>query len=92
MSSLPIDRYQLRLEHYNNRLRIIIANDSEEIVCRKETRNNLLNFLESNEHMLFKGRLQLMNDDTFVSIIVKGELIGRVEKTDFIHLIHSLNK
>ena len=88
-----IQNYQIDLQHqfiiekYKERLRLIIAQDFEEIVCRKETKKNLLNFLQNNEGHLFKGRLQLEKKEDDISIIVKGKLLGKIKKIDFEKLI-----
>ena len=50
-----------------------------------------MNFLHNNDESLFKGRLQLMKDDSFVTILVKSIVIGKVSKADFIQLINKVN-
>ena len=91
MNSLPLNQYQLKIERFKNRIRIVVLHEAQEIVCRKETEKNLMNFLHNNDESLFKGRLQLMKDDSFVTILVKSIVVGKVTKADFIHLINKVN-
>jgi hypothetical protein len=54
-----------------------------EKVCRTERIKNIVQFLQSDENQLFKGRLQLINDEDGVLITVKGPILGKIGKKSF---------
>lgn len=49
----------LSFEPSGKKIRLIITEADEDIVCRKETLKNLQHFLAAEQGYIFKGRLQL---------------------------------
>lgn len=74
------------IEPYEKRLRLIVFKDGLELVCRKENSKNLVAFLSLNKGQIFKGRLQLIKENTTVKILVKGQVIGSISEMDFRNL------
>lgn len=74
--------YTLGVEPYQKlRLRLIVYQNGEVYVCRKESLYKLKQFLALNEGRAFKGRLQLLKHGDDIAVEVKGELIGNISKT-----------
>jgi hypothetical protein len=79
MNPLPLkDGLHLLIERYEKRVRLVIATDETELVCRKESFKNLEQFLQSGQGHIFKGRLQLYKDMNEVSVEIKGEILGKI--------------
>jgi hypothetical protein len=72
------DGFYLTLERYEKRVRLIVTSNKTELVCRKESFQNLEQFLQSGQQHIFKGRLQLYKDSEDVQVEVKGEILGKV--------------
>lgn len=72
--------YSLAIEVEGKRLRLIVFEDEEELVCRKTTAKELNQFLSGTENILFKGRLQLRKNAGQILIQVRGEVIGLIRK------------
>ena len=70
--------FQLSLERFEKRVRVIVTNDNAEFVCRKESFKNLETFLQSGKSHIFKGRLQLYKDINDVHVKAKGETLGKI--------------
>jgi hypothetical protein len=68
----------LFFEPLNKRVRLVVSENGEELVCRKETIKNLNNFLKTEESHLFKGRLQLDKKEANIYVILKNEIIGMI--------------
>jgi hypothetical protein len=62
-----------------SRLRLIIKQRGQELVCRKEGLNRLLDFIQGADEHLFKGRLQLSKAGSAINIYMKDNLIGSIE-------------
>jgi hypothetical protein len=75
------------IEFYKKRLRLVVYQNKEEWVCRKETIKNLQEFLQLKEARIFKGRLQLYKIRNKIHVEVKGEVVGVISATAFQQLI-----
>jgi hypothetical protein len=74
--------YVLRIEpekEKSSRLRLIIKQRGQELVCRKEGLNRLLDFVQGGDAHLFKGRLQLSKENDAINIYMKDSLIGSIK-------------
>lgn len=91
MLSIPIQHtdtdWQLALEKWNDKLRIIILKHQEEMACRKETKKNLEKFIQSEGDILFKGRIQFVSEIDTIHIYLKKIGIGTITKADFSSLL-----
>jgi hypothetical protein len=70
------------------RLRLIVSDDGEELVCHEVDRNQLEKFAHATEGHLFKGRLQLDKKGGDVLISVKGDTVGIIALSDFERLVN----
>lgn len=70
-------------EPLGKRVRLIILGYGRELVCRKETFQNVLKFLTINEASLFKGRLQLNKNKDDIEIMIKGHPIATISSKIF---------
>lgn len=75
------------IEPHKKRLRLVVYQNKEEWVCRKETIKNLQEFLQLKEGKIFKGRLQLYKIRNKIHVEVNGEVIGIISATAFQQLI-----
>ncbi len=66
---------RLVIEPSDKKLRLIIINNNQEIACRKEFRNKIIDFLEKENEWLFKGRLQLRKNNNLVEVYFKKALV-----------------
>jgi hypothetical protein len=78
---------QFAIERYEKRARLIVYKGKVENVCRKDTFKNLMQFIQSGEEHLFKGRLQLHKNSTAIDIIVKGKSAGSINTDDFMNYL-----
>lgn len=91
MLSIPIQHtktdWQLALEKWNDKLRIIILKQQEEMACRKESKKKLEKFIQSEGATIFKGRIQLVSEKEIIRIYLKKIGIGSITKADFSSLL-----
>jgi len=79
MITLKINgRYSFAVERYDKRLRLIVLDGINELVCRKVTKKELAAFLNNDEDHLFKGRLQLGKVGNDIVVNVKGNELGLI--------------
>ncbi len=69
------------------RVRIIVSENREELVCRKESVYKLKQFLALDEGRAFKGRLQLVKRGDSIAVEVKGEVLGDITVEQFLALL-----
>ena len=86
MPTLPLtNNYTFAIEPITNRrVRLIVYQNDEELVCRKENLKQLNEFLSTDEARAFKGRLQLLKHGDDIAVEVKGELVGNIIKADLL--------
>lgn len=84
------NNFKLSFERLPHTLRLIVSNNNEEWVCRKEKLKNLFSFTKAGKENLFKGRLQLFKSDGKIDIRVKNELIGTVLNEAFKAALNNL--
>ncbi|HEY9004319.1 MAG TPA: hypothetical protein VIM89_23385 [Mucilaginibacter sp.] len=82
------DKLSFFIEQEEKRLRLIVFNNNEELVCHKANPIDLKRFIESEEGHLFKGRLQLDKKDGSIFLSVKGDTIGAIDLPEFERLIN----
>lgn len=85
---LSMDLY-FSVEPYEKKARLIVYQNKEELVCRKETFKNLESFLQTKEARIFKGRLQLNKINQQIHIEVKGEVIGSISNVELKNMIEN---
>jgi RNA binding exosome subunit len=81
---------KLSFEKLPHTIRLIIAKNDEEWVCRKEKLKNLFSFLEFDQQHLFKGRLQLLKSDDKIDIQVKNECVSSISAEVFEQTLNKL--
>jgi hypothetical protein len=79
--------HSFAIENQLNKVRLVVYNNGVENVCRKSTFKNIMNFIQSGDNHLFKGRLQLYKDDAGISIQVKDKIVGEISTDDFINCL-----
>ena len=90
MLSFPLNNnHNFVIESYEKRFRLIVFKDGLELVCRKESSKNLAAFLSSSNGQIFKGRLQLIKENTIINIQVKGDVIGAISEMDFRNILQA---
>ena len=80
----------LTFEPIGKKVRLIILEADQELVCRKETLKNLLNFLSTEEMNLFKGRLQLHKVNEIIEVVIKNQPCAIVSTIDFKKVLDTL--
>lgn len=70
-----------------SKLRLAVLQDEEELVCRKEAKKKLIEFLEGPDGSTFKGRLILHKKDGAIQVEMKKELIGNLNLADILKII-----
>ena len=81
------DRLTISIEK-ENRLRLIVFDGSEELVCRKVNPSELKKFIQAENGHLFKGRLQLDKKDDNIFVSIKGAKTGVIALPEFEDLIN----
>ncbi len=77
----------LSIEPFQKKVRLVVYQNKEEWVCRKERIKNLKEFLQLKKARIFKGRLQLYTIRNKIDIEVKREVVGIISATAFQQLI-----
>ncbi len=92
MLPIPLSHnYALGVERYDKlRLRLIVYQNNEEYVCRKESLYKLKQFLNLDEGRAFKGRLQLLKHGDDIAVEVKGQQMGMLAKADIQHYLNEI--
>lgn len=85
------DQLSFSVEQEEKRLRLIVSNDQEELVCHKSNRNEIERFFRTENNHLFKGRLQLGKNGNHISIIVKDKIAGVINLVEFERLVNTAN-
>lgn len=87
MKYLLDHRREFSIEPDNKKVRLVIYQNAEELVCRKENLSRIKQFLMQKEARLFKGRLQLSKVDQEIHVEVKGEVVGIIQRDDFVKMV-----
>ncbi|RZL20725.1 MAG: hypothetical protein EOO96_24720, partial [Pedobacter sp.] len=64
------EKLTLVFEPADKKVRLIVLQADEELVCRKETIKNLQQFLSAQKAHLFKGRLQLSKNEDVIEVLL----------------------
>ncbi len=78
---------EFAIEAEKSKVRLIVLESGEELVCRKERVNELHRFIELDSGTIFKGRLQLQKQKDDILISVKGGIAGSIPANDFKKLL-----
>jgi hypothetical protein len=84
------NEFAFSIEPYEKRVRLVVYNNKEEWVCRKETIKNIESFLEKEEASIFKGRLRLSKVNSKIFVEVKKEVVGSIKLLEFEALLKKL--
>ncbi|TKC02538.1 hypothetical protein [Pedobacter cryotolerans] len=85
------EKLTLAFEPLGNKLRLIIFDAGEELVCRKEKHKNLQHFLAEEQAHIFKGRLQLKKIGGIIEVLVKNKSIGVISSNSFEEVLDAFN-
>jgi hypothetical protein len=85
MNSIKLnDDLFFSIEREEKRMRLIVSNSNEVLVCHKVNRNELKKFVRATtSHLLFKGRLPLDKKDAHIFVNIKGNVVGEVNRSEF---------
>jgi len=84
MSRLQFNNnFSFDIQPYEKRLRLIVYDNTEEYVCRKESFSNLQKFIDTPTAHIFRGRLQLYKEGAEIRVEAKGAHVGTVSLDDF---------
>lgn len=75
------EKLTLAFESLGEKLRLIIFEVDEELVCRKETLTNLQHFLAEDHAHIFRGRLQLKKKDSVIEVLMKQKTVGLISSS-----------
>lgn len=81
------DQLSFAIATEEKRLRLIVFNGDEELVCHKADRTAIKQFILTEKTHLFKGRLQLDKTGNHIRVNVKGKTAGIIGLTEFERLI-----
>ena len=81
------NNFQLDFELYNKKIRLILIKNSIEVACRKDFFKNYVQFIQSNEGQLFKGRIKLYKIGKTIKVHFKNEYVGTFESDLFLSKI-----
>ena len=84
------EKLTLSFEPIGKKVRLIISEADQELVCRKETIKNLQNFCNVDSTYLFKGRLQLHKHDEIIEIVIKNKPCAIIASNDFNNVLANL--
>lgn len=82
------EKHFFTIEPDGKKVRLIVTDGTNELVCRKETMNRLIRFCTEEDSRIFKGRLQLIKIDKTISIEIKGSIIGTIATTLFLKYLN----
>lgn len=83
-------KHVLVFEPSGKKIRLVITEADEELVCRKETLKNLQHFLAQEQAHIFKGRLQLHKINDAIEIIVKDKPIAIISSASLEKILNNL--
>ena len=72
------NNYSLTVQPHLKGVRLIVLDNGNEYVCRKESFKNLTAFMALTEGQIFKGRLQLHKYHQNITVQVKGKALGTI--------------
>ncbi|MCR8557938.1 hypothetical protein KXD93_09810 [Mucilaginibacter sp. BJC16-A38] len=75
--------YTFALENLEKKARLVVYNNGVENVCHKSTLKSLVQFIQSGDNHLFRGRLQFHKDEVGINIMVKGNIVGEISLPKF---------
>lgn len=81
----------LSFEIADKKVRLVVLQADEELVCRKETLKNLKHFLEKDQAHIFKGRLQLKKKEDVIEVLVKQNSAGVISSNTFKKVLEMMN-
>lgn len=84
------DAYFFTIEPDGKKVRLVVTDGCNELVCRKETFNNLNRFCEEEASRIFKGRLQLLKQDDIILVEMKGNIIGTIATSNFLKNLNDI--
>ena len=79
--------FVIRFEITDDKVRCVIFKASDELACRTEKRTKIRDFIDSDEQIIFKGRIQFRRNKDVFDVLYKQELIGVIEKKMFLAAI-----
>lgn len=85
------EKLTLGFEPLGGKLRLIIFETDEELVCRKETIKKLQQFLSVKQAHIFKGRLQLRKNEDVIEVLVKQNSAGIISSNTFKKVLEAMN-
>ncbi len=79
---------QLTVEHHVRKVRLVLKDADQELACRKE-RNSVLKADLQNAKIdrLFKGRLQLQKAGNHLLVLLKAEVMGKIQTSELLNLL-----
>ncbi|MCX2574244.1 hypothetical protein [Pedobacter sandarakinus] len=84
-------KFTLAFEALENKLRLVLFEGDEELVCRIEKLKNLQHFLAEDQTHLFKGRLQLSKRGGVIEVLVKQKSVGISSSSTFREILQASN-
>lgn len=84
------DKVAFAIEPFEKKVRLVVYQNKQEWVCRKETIKHIETFLEKDEAYIFKGRLQLSKINSKIFVAVKKEVVGAIKQSEFESLLKKL--
>jgi hypothetical protein len=85
------EQLTLKFEPDHKKVRLVVLQADEELVCRKETIKNLQQFLAEEQAHVFKGRLQLSKNDDVVEVLVKQKSVGTISSITFKNVVDTIH-
>lgn len=84
------EQLTLLFEPTDRKVRLVVLQADEELVCRKETIKNLQQFLSTERAHLFKGRLQLNKNYNVIEVLVKQNSAGVISSNTFKKVLETM--
>ncbi len=85
------DDLRFVIEQINKELRVMITQGNEELACHKVSFTEFDTFLNTNKAHLFKGRLQLDNNNGVVLLKLKGVEVGSLDFEKIAAMLNTTN-
>lgn len=84
------EKLTLSFEPRGKKVRLIISEADEELVCRQETLRKLGDFVAVEQLHIFRGRLQLKKNNDIIEIIMNHKPIAIVSANNFKETLNRL--
>lgn len=85
------EQLTLLFEPNHKKVRLVVLQADEELVCRKETIKKLQQFLSVKQAHIFKGRLQLSKNEDVIEVLVKQNSAGIISSNTFKKVLETMN-